>query len=146
MIKILCRDFVPDSLIKQLREWCESEWGEVDPFEGNHPEIVVPSPVVAVDENTLLLGGLAFSSFTNPNNKDIAVWINVLLISPSQRKKGIASQLVQSAEVEAKLLSVYELFVLTEFPDLYKKLGWLVIGLDSTTRNETILTKTLAST
>lgn len=139
MIKILSSAAVPELLIKQFRAWCETEWGEIDPFDGNHPEIVVPSPLIAVDENTSLLGGLAFSSFTNPKNIDIAVWINVVFISQDHRKKGIASQLIQAAEVDAQRLSIRELFVLTEFTDLYEKLGWQIVGLDSTKRNETIL-------
>ena len=119
-----------------------SQWGDVDPFEGNHPEIAIPSPIVAVDHQVSLLGGLSFTSFAKPQSADIGVWINMVLISPNQRKKGIASQLVQSAEVEAKRLGIRELFVLSEFPDLYQKLGWRIVGLDSS-ENETILNKSL---
>ena len=144
MIRILSSSSVPTLSLSQLREWFESEWGGVDPFEGNHPEIVIPSPIVAVDDQTSLLGGLSFTSVSKPKSADIGVWINMVLISPSQRKKGIASQLIQSAEVEAAGLGVSELFVLSEFPDLYRKLGWQIVGLDSS-GNETILTKTLAS-
>ena len=144
MNKILSSSSVPTQLLSQLREWFESEWGEIDPFEGNHPEIVIPSPIVAVDDKTSLLGGLAFTSVSKPKSVDIGVWINMVLIAPSQRKKGIASQLVQSAEAEAERLGVPELFVLSEFPGLYQKLGWQIVGLDKS-QNETILTKALVS-
>jgi len=144
MAKILSARSVPSALLIQLREWLESEWGKIDPFEGNHPEITIPLPVVAVDERMSLLGGLIFGSFAKPNSPEIGVWVNAVLISPPHRKKGIASQLLQSAEVEAKRLAIGELFVLSEYPGLYQKLGWQPVRLDSP-RNETILTKSLAS-
>ena len=142
MSKILSSNSVPTKLLSQLRAWFVSQWGDVDPFEGNHPEIDIPSPIVAVDDQISLLGGLSFTSVAKPQSADIGVWINMVLISPNQRKKGIASQLVQSAEVEAKRLGIRELFVLSEFPDLYQKLGWRIVGLDSS-ENETILNKSL---
>lgn len=144
MTSILTSDSVPPLLITQLREWFESEWGDVDPFEGNHPDVVVPSPIVAVNGKTALMGGLAFSSFPSPEGSGIAVWINALLISPDERKKGIASALVQAAEAQAKRLAIHELFVLSEYPELYQKLGWQIAGMDDS-QNETILTKNLAS-
>ena len=144
MIKILSAKAVPAALLIQLREWLESEWGGIDPFEGNHLEITIPLPVVAVDEQTSLLGGLIFGSFAKPDSAEIGVWVNAVLTSPTHRKKGIASQLIQSAEVEAKRLAIDELFVLSEYPGLYQKLGWHYVGLDSS-RNETILTKSLVS-
>ena len=142
MNNILTSNSVPTKLLNQLREWFVSEWGDVDPFEGNHPEIAIPSPIVAVGDKNSLLGGLSFTSVAKPQSADIGVWINMVLISPNHRKKGIASQLVQSAEVEAKRIGIPELFVLSEFPDLYQKLGWQFVGLDSSD-NETILNKTL---
>lgn len=142
MINILSASSVPEALLIQLREWFEAEWGHIDSFEGGYPDVIVPSPLVAIDQHRSLLGGLAFSSFPNPNSANIAVWINAVLIAPDQRKKGIASDLVRSAEVEAKRMAVPEMFVLTEYPGLYQKFGWKVVGLDSS-RNETILTKNL---
>jgi len=141
---ILTANSVPDSLLVQLREWLEAEWGHIDPFEGNHAEVTIPSPMVAVDEQTALLGGLVFGAFTNPRSPEIAVWVNALLISPAHRKKGIASRLVQAAEGEAKRMAIDELFVLSEYPDLYQKLGWQIVGMDSL-RNETILIKALTN-
>ena len=144
MTKILSSDSVPAPLLIQLREWLESEWGAVDPFEGNHRHVTVPSPIVAVDENTSLVGGLVFSSFPSPQGADVAVWVNAVLVSPHQRKQGIASKLIQAAEVQANRMAVPELFVLSEFPALYQKLGWQVVSLDSARSEETILTKALA--
>lgn len=141
MIKIVSSNSVPHVLC-QLRQWFELEWGHIDPFEGNHPDIVIPSPLVAVDERESLLGGLSFTSAPKPKQSEIGVWINMILVAASQRKKGIASQLIQAAEVEAQRIGVHELFVFTEFPDLYRKLGWQVVGLDG---NDRVLTKVLVA-
>ncbi len=140
VIKILSAGSVPAALLVQLRTWLETEWGHIDPFEGNHVEVTVPKPVVAVDEQTSLLGGLVFGSFAKPGSVDIGIWINAVLISPAERKKGIASQLVQRAEVDAKRSAIRELFVLSDYPGLYQKNGWRIVGLDSS-REETVLTK-----
>lgn len=144
MTKILSGGSVSDNLLKQLREWFESEWGHVDSFDGNHPEVDVPLPIVAVDGDGCLLGGLVFSSFPSPLKADVAVWINAVIVSPNQRKNGIASKLVRRAEVEAGLMAIDELFVLSEYPGLYEKLGWGFVSLDES-RNSTVLTKRLAS-
>jgi N-acetylglutamate synthase-like GNAT family acetyltransferase len=88
------------------------------------------------------MGGLAFASATKPQSAEIGIWINMVLVAPNHRKKGIASQLVTSAEMEAKRLGVRDLFVLSEFPSLYQKLGWRCIRRDGS-GNETILTRTL---
>jgi GNAT superfamily N-acetyltransferase len=141
-MQILSSNSLPPQQLNQLREWFELEWGNFDPFEGNHPGIEIPSPMLAVDDQSSLLGGLAFSTFSKPETDSIAVWINMVLVSPSERKKGIASLLIQSAESEAKHMGIRELFVLSEFPDLYQKLGWQFIRLDSS-KNEAILSKTV---
>lgn len=142
MTKFLTASSVPTRLLVQLREWFELEWGDVDSFEGNHAEIAIPSPIVAVDEQTSLIGGLSFTTAPKPHSSDIGVWINMVLISPTQRKKGIASKLVQAAEEEAKHIGVRELFVLSEFPKLYENLCWQFVGMDSS-EDETILRKVL---
>lgn len=142
MTNILTANSVPAALLIQLREWLESEWGHIDPFEGTHAEVAIPSPVLAVDEQTSLLGGLIFGTFANPRNPGIAVWVNAVIVAPVHRKKGIASQLVQAAEGEARRLAIDELFVLSEYPGLYQKLAWQIVGSDSL-RNETILMTTL---
>jgi len=139
---ILTASSVPTALLVQLREWLELEWGHIDPFEGNHAEVTIPQPIVAVDEQTSLLGGLIFGAFAKPRTPEIAVWVNAVIVSPLHRKKGIASRLVQAAEGEARRLAIDELFVLSDVPGLYQKLAWHIVSLDSS-RNETILKTTL---
>ena len=124
----------------QLRDWFEAEWEQVDSFEGNHAGVTVPTPIIAVDDQQLLLGGLSFTTFHRPESARIGVWISALLVAPTHRKKGIASQLIRSAEHETNRLNLSELFVLTDLPILYQRLGWTIVGTD---RDNTILSKVL---
>jgi GNAT superfamily N-acetyltransferase len=125
-------------MLTLLRKWFESEWGDVDPFEGIYPEIVIPRPIVAVGPQASLLGGLSFTSAPRPQSTDIGVWINMVLISPRHRKKGIASKLIKAAEVEAERIAISELFVLSEFPNLYQRLGWQPVD-SNRSEKETVL-------
>lgn len=118
-----------------LRARLELEWGSIDPFEGSHANVVVPSPLVLLDQQSRLAGGLAFSTFSHPSHDVVSVWINALLVEPEYRSEGYASDLVRTAEAEAIKEGIKELFVLTEFPKLYQKLGWNLmktVGSDST--------------
>lgn len=125
MFSIISSNSAPHHL-KQLREWVEAEWDEVDPFEGAAEGFIVPPPLLAIDDQKLL-GGLAFSSFPIPGSEEIGVWVNALLVTPEHRSIGISSQLVQAAEVEAECIKVKELFVYTDVPKLYLKLGWSIV-------------------
>jgi len=116
----------------------------VDSFEGNHSDVRVPVPILAVNDDDSLVGGLAFSTFAMPNRESIAVWINAVVVAPQARKQGLASQLIQAAEAAAKELQIPALFVLSEYADLYQKQGWRAVGRDES-RDSTILTKELAN-
>lgn len=117
--------------LDQLREWVELEWGEVDPFEGNHALHAVPAPLVAVDDSDLLVGGIAFTRSLRPDSSELGVWINALLVDPDFRGRGIASELVRAAELEAHRQGVLELLVYTNVPSLYLKLGWSLLKRDN---------------
>ena len=115
--------------LEQLREWFVSEWDEVDPFVSTDGERHIPAPIVATEDNKLL-GGLSFTFAPKPKSTDIGTWVNAVLIAPEYRGLGIASNLVQAAEDEAKRIGERELFVYSEFPELYEKLGWRVQETD----------------
>ena len=104
-----------------------TKWGQVDLSETNHPGFLLPSPLLAIDQTQVLVGGLAFSSFAHPKSQQVALWINALLVMPEHRHKGIASRLIDEAEAQAKSGDSRELFVLTDVPDLYQQRGWQMV-------------------
>ncbi len=128
--------------LSQLREWMINEWRTVDPFDGVYDEPVVPPPVLVIDGDELI-GGLAFTNAPVRGAEKIGLWINVLIVLPEYRGRGIGSKLVLEAEVEADDVNADELFVYTDVPNLYQKLGWSVID-DADTN--TVLTKRIAPT
>lgn len=140
MITIFTAAAVPTETLDQLHTWFTAEWGEIDGFETRHPGVTVPPPIVAVDDQNSLVGGLSFTSSTQPDSTQPGVWINMVLVSPDHRQKGIATRLVQAAEIEATKLGVRELFVLSQFPTLYQRLGWYPVGTDKS-GEQTILHK-----
>ena len=139
MHKISNSNLDPDHLAL-LKDWFISEWGEVDPFDSSNEGVKTPSPVLAT-ENGELLGGLSFCWARKPHAAELGVWINAVLISPEYRGLGLASKLVQAAESEAARKGMKELFVYSEFPKMYEKLGWQIQGGDSASK---VLWKSIA--
>lgn len=123
MFSIFSSNSKPHQL-KQLHEWFVLEWGQIDPFEDTKNGFIVPSPLLAVDGQKLL-GGLAFTRYPVPGSEEIGLWVNGLFVAPEHRGIGIGSQLIQAAEVESAGIKAIELFVNTNVPELYQKLGWL---------------------
>jgi len=140
-IKIRSGQTAPEHL-PQLRRWFQAEWGKIDPFEGNHPGVVVPLPLLAIGHNEELQGGLAFSTFDLPEPSQTRVWINAVYVHPQFRGQQIASALILLAENSARQLDIRALFVLTQIPALYENLGW---QLAERTGADCVLTKNLAS-
>lgn len=143
-MKILEADCVPDLMVKELQSWNEVEWGK-DAFKTIlKTDIIIPTPVVAVDDNKLL-GGITFISGKIPNSTKFGTWINTVIVSPAHRRKGIASKLIISAQVTAQRVGVSEIFVLTELPALYRQLGWENVVYENSD-NDFILKKNVINT
>ncbi len=107
-----------------LETWFAGEWGELDSL--THPDGLYPPPLVAVDENDELLGGLAFTQADVPAGDDAGIWINAVFVRPNSRGDGIAGRLVEAAEAIASRHGIATLFVFTDVPQLYAKRGWTV--------------------
>ena len=127
-------------LTAEFRERLEAQWGDVDPFEGAHPGLEIPGPVIATDDQDCFIGGLSFTTALRPGGDDVCVWINTVLVQPEYRGQGIASTLIQAGEQVAYDLGVSELFVLSEYPALYTKRNWVLLA---THEDASILTKQL---
>ncbi|MDA1370932.1 MAG: GNAT family N-acetyltransferase [Proteobacteria bacterium] len=113
-------------LLKQFREWVEEEWGKVDSNDHNDEDLAIPSPLLAVTDSELL-GGLGFTCFSIPGVNKTGLWVNTLLVAPEYRNIGIGEKLVLAAEAEAVRSMERELFVYTDVPGLYQKLGWIIV-------------------
>lgn len=145
MHSILCTQIDPNHLV-QLREWFVSEWGEIDPFDSKESGIQIPTPIV-ITEDDELIGGLSFTSAQKPDSTKIVIWVNAVLVSPKHRRIGVASKLVEAAELNAASHRISELFVYTNVPGLYKKLGWqtLETGGEATVLKKSISAPLLSS-
>jgi len=127
-------------LLPLLRDCFVLEWGNIDPFEGNEPSLIIPAPVLAV-EGKKLLGGLAFTTAKIPDSQEIGVWINAVYVIPEYRGERIGSQLVQKAETEAAAININQLYVHTDIPNLYQKLHWSTVNCSG---DSFVLTKTIS--
>ncbi len=126
MVSILNSKDAPQ-VLDQLKDWMMLEWGEPISFEAKHPQILIPAPLVALNKQKQLIGGLAFTTAPVPQTDEVGVWINALLVAPDYRRKGIASRLIKSAVAEAALKYVSQLYVYTEFAELYISNGWTLL-------------------
>ena len=80
----------------------------------------IPSPLFAL-AGPHWLGGLGFTWHPAPGSDELGLWINVVYVLASHRRRGIASALIQHAcDIHAE----QPLYVLSEYPELYQRLGW----------------------
>ncbi len=106
--------------------WILSEWGEVDPFPKLEERGLLPLPLLAFKDSEVV-GGLQFSYYTDKEKKVKAIWVNTLYVAPAYRGQGIATLLIARAVAQMKQTKQSELFVYTNVPELYQKLGWETI-------------------
>ncbi|GAB7220205.1 GNAT family N-acetyltransferase [Vibrio comitans] len=102
-----------------FKQWCEAEWGD----EMNLHSTDFPAPLFAVDMEQLV-GGVAFSLFAEPLTDKQVVWINAIYVKSVYRSQGVASMLAQKAVKACAHLNQSCLYVYTNRPNLYLRLGW----------------------
>ncbi len=121
MIQIVASD-EHQQYLEELRKHFIAEWGEIDPLVSS----IAPAPILALDDE-MLIGGLSFTDFPSPGNNEPGIWLNVLLVLPEYRSKGVGTDLVKFAAQEAKLFQLSQIFVYTDIPDFYKRLNWQIV-------------------
>lgn len=123
----------PD-LAAQVAAWGFAEWGHLNPGETLKQRVIriegkmnvdrVPIAFVALDDRGGIVGtaSLIFDDLEgDPRNP----WLASVYVPPEQRKKGIASALVQTVEDAARRLGYTRLYLFTSTaPKLYADLGW----------------------
>lgn len=55
-------------------------------------------------------------------------WLAGLLVFPEFRKAGVGSKLVRAVEQNAALVSEREVYLVTEIPEYYERMGWTITG------------------
>lgn len=114
--------------VQEFKEWRIREWGpESECRNDGNDRTSVPQQLFYVAGGKLL-GGLAFTRFKNPCGEGVALWVNSVIVAVEHRKKGIGSELVRSAEREAKRCDEPNLFVYTNTPQLYTTNGWVALS------------------
>jgi predicted N-acetyltransferase YhbS len=117
--------------------WHWSEWGEEDP--GGSAESwsaslarragrgEVPTVWVAFQEE-VPVGSVVLTDHDMDTRPDCTPWLGGLYVLPTFRGQGIGQRLVQTSEHAAQELGYRRLYLQTEIPDFYAKLGWSVIS------------------
>ncbi len=136
MIELVSSELNPE-YVELYYQWITEEWGVIQ--SPKDPEIHVPKPLLALDENKLR-GGLSFLDSKHPENDGIALWINTVFVESTSRGLGIGSMLISHAEDISKKMGESELFVYSNVPKLYLNLGWEVLKRD---QQDYVLTKNL---
>lgn len=123
-----------DVHIETLYQWFHNEWDDVEPIVATKNGKPVPMPITALirhqNGEEELVGGLVFTRFLSPTNKQQAVWINAIVVKAEYRRRGISSKLIQTAEQAVKALGEPELLAFTHLPELYTKLDWRAVEVE----------------
>ncbi|MFC1236258.1 GNAT family N-acetyltransferase [Vibrio sp. F74] len=118
---------VHSRFLKELATLYQLEWNDVEPFVLAKGGLPIPLPILAIEEE-VLVGGLAFTRFLEPNGMSQVIWINAVLIKPQFRGCGFASRLINRATEELLKFEQSILYVYTNVPKLYFQLGWEIVA------------------
>ena len=118
-----------------VAKWYFEEWGRHIP--GNSIEQTIerlnmklnrdklPLPILAV-ENATVLGAVQLKLYEMDIYPEKEFWLGSLFVSPTARRKGIGTALINKIVTIAADYGVEELHLQTEFLDggFYRRLGW----------------------
>jgi N-acetylglutamate synthase-like GNAT family acetyltransferase len=113
--------------LQEFKRMALGEWQNVDFSKENEAGLITPKPILA-RENGLIIGGLSYVWYPNPDQSKLALWVNTVVVLPSCRNHGVGTELIRSAMQEQAPET--ELFVYTARPNLYLKLGWSFVSAD----------------
>lgn len=109
----------------ELNVQLNNEWPEIGSFEKEMHGVSIPDPIGVLIDGAVV-GGLSFTSYKALKSGEMVVWVNAVLVHPSYRHRGIASNLIVAAQS-----TVEKLFALTNIPELYIKVGWQIVSRES---------------
>lgn len=137
-------------LIPNVVDWIEREWptrGNENRSKrelrlcGNRDPKKLPVPLIALVDSKLV-GVVCLTQWEQGIEKGQPHWIDVVLVAPAHRMRGIGVELVRAAEKRAKGLGVRELHALTPYPRLYLRANWIPFQSELETR-DMVLKKSL---
>lgn len=111
----------------EFRKLVLDKWPDTEFLIQQNGEPAVPQPILARNCNSII-GGLSYIHYPHPENDDMALWINTLLVVDAYQKQGVASSLIKLAIQD--LIAGAELFVYTAIPSIYLKSGWVPVSQD----------------
>ena len=128
-IKHLCE--CPEHL-RTVARWIHEEWWSDKP--GHTVETMASRLGEASDQNAMPLSLVALHAGNpvgtvnlvandNEERPDLAPWLAALLVMPEHRGQGVGSDLVRALLKEAVRLRVRHLYLGTDTPEYYSKLG-----------------------
>jgi len=126
MVKVLQSDGQAHRLDALLALF-KTKWPE---FESSLTGERFPSPLLLLAASDRLAGGLSFTTALLPDPAMEAVWINAVMVLPEFQRRGFASKLINLGCATANAFGTDRLFVYTDVPDLYIKLGWREVSRD----------------
>ena len=115
-----------------VARWIHEEWWSDKP--GHTVETMASRLGEASDQNAVPLslvallagnpvGTVNLVANDNEERPDLAPWLAALLVVPEHRGQGVGSNLVRALLKEAARLRVRQLYLGTDIPDYYAKLG-----------------------
>ncbi|EKO3445282.1 GNAT family N-acetyltransferase [Vibrio fluvialis] len=107
----------------------QGEWSEFRFRDTYKPDAQLPPVIMVLSQNTVI-GGLAYSYYQEPNQVADVIWINAVSVSPPWRGKGIASELICLGVSQVSSFNQRHLYVYTNLPSLYSRLGWTVVDTE----------------
>ncbi|EME0896197.1 GNAT family N-acetyltransferase [Vibrio parahaemolyticus] len=113
-----------------LEKLFQTEWSDFLFVDTYKLESNLPPVIVALRENQVI-GGLAYSRFTEPHGDSEVIWLNAVFVSNEWRGQGIASELINRGVRQVSATTQNNLYVYTNVPSLYESLGWLAVDVES---------------
>jgi len=114
----------------ELERLFQSEWSDFLFADTYKSDASLPPVLVAIRNNEVI-GGLAYSSFKEPNGESEVVWFNAVFVSPDWRNQGIASELINRGVNQVSEPLQTKLYAYTNVVPLYQSLGWSVVDAES---------------
>lgn len=114
------------ALVDTVVEWITTEWPEESPEEVREmllDDSNCPPTLIAMT-NEEPVGVLAFKCHPPAKSDTDELWINVLFVISDWRCCGVGSRLVHESIAYAADHGQKQMFVFTNLPQFYERLGW----------------------